>query len=247
MGVYGSAQVVALLAGLMAAAASPRSAPAACQPQDGADACQARCDAGSQQSCAVLAIMYLRGEVAAGRDDAKAERPLRRACAAKVPLGCGGLGSFYAAVRKDFKKARPLYERACDAGDVLSCESLGGIALGRAALDGSTPADPPAARKANVYYRKACELGSAVACAYCAAFIADKDVDGTAREALDLYGKACARGMGFACLQAVDLLTSDRQEWKQLAETFDLPRLSADLLQRACKLGETAACARTAP
>ena len=228
---------------VLAASAVARPEPAACVPKDGPDVCKQQCDAGSQESCAVLGIMYLRGEVGTKPDLGKAEPLLRRACDAKVALGCGGLGSLQG-VQGNFKKARPLFERACTMGDALSCESLGGLAMG---ADGVKPPSDAtaAARKANVYYKRACELGSGTACGFCAAFIVDKIVEGTAREALELYVKACSGGMAIACRQAADLLVKETPESKELAAAYDAPRLTADLLKRACKLGDAKACART--
>jgi TPR repeat protein len=232
-----------VIAIVLAAPAIARPEPAACVAKDGPDACKQKCDAKSQQSCAVLGIMYLRGDVGNKRDLAKAEPLLRRACDANVALGCGGLGSFLA-VKGNVNKARPLFERACTMGDALSCESLGGLAMGADQV--KPPPDPTAAaHKANVYYRRACELGSGDACGFCAAFIVDKIVDGTAKEALDLYVKACSGGMAIACRQAAELLVRDTPESKALAAGYDAPRLTADLLKRACKLGDPKACART--
>jgi len=53
------------------------------------------------------------------------------ACAAKVAFGCGALGSMYVML-KDVKRGRPLLERACTAGDMLACESLGSLEAGAA-------------------------------------------------------------------------------------------------------------------
>jgi uncharacterized protein len=226
------ALLIVLWAGSAAAAQ-----PAGCTTKDGAEVCKQKCDAGSQESCAVLGIIHLRAN-----DFAKAEPLLQRACDAKVPLGCGGLGSLVG-VQGDPKKARQLFEKACKMKDALSCESLGGMTMGG---NGVPPKDPTAAaRKANVYYKRACELGSGTACGFCAAFIVDKIVKGTAKEALDLYVKACSGGMAIACRQGAELIVKDTPESLQLAATYDAPRLTADLLKRACELGDTKACPRT--
>jgi uncharacterized protein len=232
---------VALLC-VLSAASVARAETTACQPQDGPAVCKQKCESRSQESCAVLGILYLRGDAGRKPAYAKAEPLLRTACAAKVALGCGGLGSLYA-LQKKVKKARPLFEKACKMGDALSCESIGGLILG---ADGSKPPSDltAATRKANVYYERACELGSPSACAFCAAFIVDKIVQGTAQEALELYLKACSGGIGMACRQGADFLMKDTPESKQLAATLDAPRLSADLLKRACELGDSNACAR---
>jgi uncharacterized protein len=231
-----------VIAIVLAAPAIARPEPAACVPKDGPDACKQKCDAKSQQSCAVLGVMYLRGQVGDKHDLAKAEPLLRRACNANVALGCGGLGSLLG-VKGNVKKARPLFEKACAMGDALSCESLGGLTMG---ADRVTPPPDPtaAARKANVYYKRACELGAGTACGFCAAFILDKIVDGTVKEAFELYVKACSDGMAIACRKAADLLARDTPESKDLAAGYDTPRLTTDLLKRACKLGDPKACPR---
>jgi TPR repeat protein len=243
LAIAAAAAVVFVVFFLAAAAIARAEPPAACVPKDGPDVCKQRCDAKSPESCAVLGIMYLRGDIGGKHDLAKAEPLLRRACDAKVPLGCGGLGSLYG-VQGKFDKARALLERGCAMGDALSCESLGGQALG--ADGGKPPADIVAAsRKANVYYKRACELGSGTACGFCAVFIVDKMVEGTAKEALDLYVKACSSGMAIACRQAAELLEKNTPESKELAAGYDAPRLTADLRKRACKLGDEKACPKT--
>lgn len=239
-GVVRSGLVIAIV---LAASPAARSEPAACVPKDGPDACKQKCDAKSQQSCAVLGIMYLRGQVGTKQDLTKAEPLLRRACDANVALACGGLGSLHG-VKGNFKKARPLFEKACTMGDALSCESLGGLAMGADHVPPPSEATA-AARKANVYYKRACELGSGTACGFCAAFIVDKIVEGTAKEAFELYVKACSDGMAIACRKAAELLAKDTPESREVAAGYDAPRLTADLLKRACKLGDPKACART--
>ena len=232
-----------VLASTLVVAKAEAGMPPACQPQDGPTICDEKCRANSQESCAVLGIMHLRGEIGGKQDLARAKKLLQSACSANVALGCGGLGSLYG-VQKDFQHARPLFEKACSMGDALSCESLGGLEQG--AADNKVPADvPAAARRAGRYYRRACELGSGTGCAWVAALIADKVIPGTAKEALDLYLKACNGGMGMACRQAADLLTKDAPEWKEIAATLDAARLANDLLKQACKLGDSKACART--
>lgn len=214
-----------------------------CQPQDGKDVCNASCDAGVKQSCAVLGLMYLRGEIGGTPDHANAERLLRAACEARVPLGCGALGSLFA-VQRDYRQSKLYLTKGCDLNDVLSCESLAGQAMG---IDGFPPAssDPQAAmRIAVTYHRRACTLGAGDGCAWAAAAIADGLVKGTKKEALDLYVTACNREIATACRKAEELLNSDPATAKQLAEGFDVAKLSTDLLRRACKLGDAKACPR---
>jgi TPR repeat protein len=235
-------RVVLVLIAAMAvrAHADPKSA-LACKAEDGERACRQRCDKGSQDSCAILGVMYLQGVAGGKPDPAHAEPLLERACAAKVALGCGGLGSLVGAFKKDAKRARTLLEKGCSLGDPVSCESVGGMILG-AHERSPKPDTVAAARESYGFYKRACDLGSANGCGFCAVFIADKLVPGTVEQALDLYVKACSRGMAVACRQAVGLLTRNDPEAKALAATLDVPRLSADLLKRGCELGDAQSC-----
>jgi TPR repeat protein len=233
--------VMLVLTGFSASAWAQSKVP--CKQGDGPAACKLKCEKGSQESCAILGVMHLQGAVGAKPDYRQAERLLKRAWSAKVALGCGGLGSLYGAIKHDFKRARALLEKGCSLGDALSCESVGGLLLGGDERQ-PPPADITAAsRKANVYYKRACDLGSANGCGFCAAFIADKIVPGTTREAVDLYLKACSRGMATACRQGVSLLNEDTPESKALATSVDAARLSADVLKRGCELGDAKSCA----
>jgi TPR repeat protein len=211
---------------------------AACKQGDGPTACKLKCENGSQESCAILGVMHLQGAVGSKPDYRQAERLLKRACSANVALGCGGLGSLYGAIKKDFKRARSLLEKGCSMGDALSCESVGGLLAGAGDTDITT-----ASRNANVYYKRACDLGSANGCGFCAAFIADKIVPGTTKEAFELYLKACSRGMAIACRQGVSLLNKDTPESKALSASLDVARLSTDVLKRGCELGDMKSCA----
>ncbi len=229
--------IVALLALTAHASAEP-----ACKPTDGVAVCKRQCDQGSQDSCAVLGVMHLQG-VAGKVDHAQAERLLERACTAKIALGCGALGSYYGAVKKNWKRARTLLEQGCAMGDALSCESIGGI------INGANPTLPPpkdlglAARESFPFYKRACDLGSANGCGFAAVFIVEKLVAGTAKEALELYMKACSRGMAIACRQGAALLVTKDPDAKALAASLDAGRLIADLLKRGCALGDKPSCA----
>lgn len=232
---------------LLATTATAVAEPAACKPEDGAATCKQRCDAGSRHSCATLGIMHLRGEAGGKRDVATARRLLTAACTAKVAHGCGGLGSLVGSIDKDWKRARPLLEQGCTLGDPLACESVGGI------INGADPSLPPpqdlkaAARASFPFYKRSCELGGMAGCGFAAAFVVDKLVPGTLRDALDLYVKACGRGMAIACRQAVGVLERGDPEAKALAASLDATRLAADLRAHACKLGDTRACTAAKP
>jgi TPR repeat protein len=131
-------------------------------------------------------------------------------------------------------------------GDGLSCESLAGI---EAELEAAKPKrDIDALTRRQIpFYRRACELGTANGCAFIAAFIVDKVIDGSAQEAFDLYVKACSRGNAIACRHTAGLLHRNEQEWKAIAAKLDVNRLTADLMSRACKLGDAKSCAPAKP
>lgn len=220
------------------------SEPPACEYQDGPQKCKTRCDQGSQTSCASLGLMYLRGQFVKS-DLAAAEPLLRKACDANVPVGCGGLGSLFV-VRGNLKSGRPLLERGCNLGDGLSCESLAGIEAELEAAKAKPDFDAVTRRQIPLY-RRACELGTANGCAFVAAFLVDKALDGSAQEAFDLYVKACSRGNAIACRHTARLLHRNEQEWKAIAAKLDVKRLTADLMSRACKLGDAKSCAPAKP
>ncbi|MCP4447950.1 MAG: hypothetical protein GY811_21835 [Myxococcales bacterium] len=62
-----------------------------CQPPGEFKVCTRECKANNQKSCAVLGIMALHTDEPENIEVALAL--LQRSCEAKVPLGCGGLGS----------------------------------------------------------------------------------------------------------------------------------------------------------
>jgi TPR repeat protein len=92
------------------------------------------------------------------------------------------------------------------------------------------------------FYRKACDLGASRGCGWVAAAILDGVGQGSLKDALSLYVRACRGGMGVACRQAAGLLYLDTVESRQLAAELDAQRLTADLLTRGCKLGDREAC-----
>ena len=208
-----------------------------CKLQDGAADCKAACDAGSQQSCANLGILLLQDG-----DQQNAERLLTQACNAQIALGCGGLGSLHG-LRKQWELAGQYLQKGCKMGDGLACESLGGLA--QASDRAPRPADAEQGlRDAVPYYRRACDLGATRGCGWVAAAISDGLVAGTLQEALDLGTKACGGGdpMPIACRHAVELFERNTAESHELAARYDVERLTADLLSRGCKLGDSKSC-----
>lgn len=193
-------------------------------------ACVAACEGGDPEACAKAGVHALRsGE---GLEQGIAQ--LRKACGARVALGCGALGSALVAgtgVPKDIAEGRKLFERACEGGDGLSCLSLGGLATGMSA---QTPDLPAAAR----YYDRACTLGQPRGCAFTAAIIADGIVSGPGWErsrVLGLLELGCEGDIDVACAQLGDALRDGTYGPAQLAR-------AATLHAKACRLGLTRAC-----
>ena len=188
----------------------------------------------------MLGLMYLRGDVMK-TDYPKAKGLLERACAANVAVGCGGLGSLYGVVEKNFARARLMFEKGCSGrGPTVVREPWWGSRQERTATRSMTTLPHLDERTSTTDGRAS--SGSGPGCAFAAVMIADKTVEGPMSESLDLYMKACGRGVGIACRQGAKFLNKDTPEWKQVAATVDSARLTADLLERGCKAGDAESC-----
>ena len=213
-------------------AVSPGMPPApTCNLPGDLEVCQPECEAGNQESCAVLGLMY--AQDGAPNNVAHAVALLQTSCAAKVPLGCGGLGSLYVegiGVPKDVKKAQELFVFACGGGDGLSCESLGGIyAMGMAG--------PPSITEAVKWYEKACDLGRPAPCAMVAAAIEDGALGPTADRARVplLLKRACVGDISTAC----EMLGKAYERGERVVRDL---READRLYAKACSLGSQRGC-----
>jgi uncharacterized protein len=212
---------------------SPASPPTTgrCQPPGEIGVCTAECDAGHQASCAVLGLLHVND--ASGRNLQRGIQLLETSCDAKVPLGCGGLGSVLvlgAGVPKDVERARRLFVFACGARDGLSCESLGGLFM----MGQEVPTDLLAAAR---WYEKACDLGRPAACAFYAGAIADGVLgpDADRSRIPPLLEKACDGEVDVACKLLGDAYARGEHVLRD-------PQRAAQLYARACALGSRAGC-----
>lgn len=120
---------------------------------------QNACRAGSAEACAEEGVRFFK-ETADRAKDAVAV--LQRSCDLGSGAGCEHLAFLYATgsgklVKRDDRRATPLYLKACDLGDALGCYNAGLMAdEGRGVARDISRA---AAR-----YEEACDMGSSTAC-----------------------------------------------------------------------------------
>ncbi len=100
---------------------------------------------------------------------------------------CSDLGAMYEdgeGVKKDYKKAVELYNKACDGGVADGCNNLGYMYT----HDKGVKRDMT---RATGYFRRACDAGSWVACGN---FAAQLEIGGDRARAAQYYQKACELG-----------------------------------------------------
>lgn len=182
------------------------------------------------------------------------------ACAVEDWNACNSLGALLHEQLGRPADARPIYERACSSGYVLSCANLGILYR-----DGEGVAADQA--RANTYFEDACGRGSVGACYD----LANQAASGRAptindERQFDLFAGACRDTQPFpiGCANALVLVDAGRvqrplESLVALGERgcdlrdgpscFLLGRIQARLglpnepaMKRACELGETRAC-----
>ena len=152
-----------------------------------------KCESGDAGSCNDLGVNY---ELMKEYDNAYAN--YKKACDAKVQLGCSNLGTLYKnglGVKKDPKKAVEIYKDSCNSGGTQAC-----YYLGNAYLKGEiVKQDYYLAMQA---YTNACNAGDLPSCAnigvmYELGLGMNKDE----KRAYGIYKVACFRGLNKACPQ----------------------------------------------
>jgi len=79
----------------------------------------------NSEDCLKTGLYYLNGKHV-NVNKKKAARYLLKACKMKSPVGCFQLGKFWQGDRKKpGRKARKYYKKACNFGDLESCEIVG--------------------------------------------------------------------------------------------------------------------------
>lgn len=154
---------------------------------------------------------------------------LERDCARKDPLSCGFLGSLLmqgTQVPRDADRAVELFTFACNHGDALSCESMGGYVL---SIAGPVP-------EMLSWYEKGCALGNASCCMWVGAGLVDmaKSPADYAR-AVKALTVACDGDADVACNLLGRLYSEGKGVEKSTAEGERLRR-------KACTLGYEKAC-----
>lgn len=120
---------------------------------------QNACVGGSAEACAEEGMHLLKDKADRSQEAVVA---LQRSCDLGSGAGCTHLAFLYATgsnslVRKDDRRATPLYAKGCDLGDALGCYNAG-------LMSDEGRGVPRDISRAAARYEEGCEMGSAAAC-----------------------------------------------------------------------------------
>jgi hypothetical protein len=152
-------------------------------------------------ACVALGVSYETGD-GIGRDLDHAGELYRTGCAGGSPQGCYNMGQLYIQA-KDVGNALPWFRRACDGGEVRSCDIVGHTCEEQAA-----EATDPAARAVSAQctiaaLTKACEGSFRASCVTLGTALIRGTLDTpNPRMAADFFRKACALGVSDYCAPA---------------------------------------------
>lgn len=186
------------------------------------------CEAGNGEDCALVGNIYAVGRQAP-KDEAKARHYMKKACAARHPVGCYLLGDMLDKAG-DAAGAVGAWSVACDAGKARACTAAALIFIkGR----GAVPRD---SRRAARFLERGCEAGDALTCFRLGQELrGGGDPPADPSRAAELFRRACDGGVARACgAYAVTLLTGrgvDKDPVQGLA-----------LLQKTCVGGDAESC-----
>jgi uncharacterized protein len=180
------------------------------------------CDLDHAGACAFLGRAYASG-VDVPRDDARADALLDKACSVGGAAACSLLAERVAS--RDERRARVLYEKACDGDDTIGCARSG-----------------PAHVRAGEYARAAdaletaCEGEHFPSCSDAADLISDgKGRERDPARARKLYRMACDEEVARGCIGLGALLAEGAGGERNWGEAITL-------YERACELGERRGC-----
>ncbi|MFT5431788.1 MAG: TPR repeat protein [Myxococcota bacterium] len=236
---------------------SPSLVPVSCEPEGTLAECVSACDGGHAASCAVAATALQLGEEVP-RNQPRAADLFEMACARGDASGCGGLGAAFLNGHgrpRDDDWAVAHLKVACKRDVGASCGYLGLLQRdGRGGL-------LPDADAATALWKHACDLGHPGSCRLASVAIGTAANGGEARDpdgAVSLLRKACRGGDRPACARVFEAaldpaFTLKRPDMLQEACSGDSagachalaktsPTDSSRLLDRACELGDGAAC-----
>jgi TPR repeat protein len=164
---------------------------------------EAPCQAGDASSCALLAdLIWTHSETTVPQDPQRALALYQKVCDGAVAglgcsSGCNRLASFYYygmdMVKKDRERAAGYYDRACVAGCLDSCHSLGNMAR-----DGDGIAVDPV--RAAAAYKAGCDGGFAPSCEGLGnLYRAGQGVAKNPARSKQLFARACRLSGGQLC------------------------------------------------
>ena len=150
-----------------------------------------KCQNGDAEACNDLGVNY---ELV--REYESAFENYKKACEAKVQLGCSNLGTLYEnglGVKKDPRKAVEIYKDSCNSGGAQACYHLGN-AYRKGEI---VKQDYYLAMEA---YTNACNAGDLPSCANIGAmYELGLGVNKDEKRAYGIYKVACFRGLNKAC------------------------------------------------
>ncbi len=189
------------------------------------------CAKGSQNACAVMALLYLHGQ------NVPANPMLGRELAATScdkgsQLGCVALGMSYQkglGIERDLVAAAAFYERACQAGEPRGCHWRANLYF-----DGiGSPVDKS---RAAALYNKACTLGLGLGCNSLGWFYNNGEVyRKDPVQAAAIYQKGCNLGSARSCR------ASGYMYYNGEGVAKNYPR-AIQLYQQACRANDQQAC-----
>jgi TPR repeat protein len=194
------------------------------------------CDAPLGASCNDWGVAHAEGW-GMPASPAHAALLFRQACDNHEVAGCASYAEVLLkgapGVARDPNRALTLLGRACSNGSFKACYGVG-LALSEGLIGEPRPAE------AASYLRYACGYKLPQACNQLA-FLLDSGVIGTNLvEARQLSEFACSQGVAAACVR----LSGYYERGVAIAPNSEK---AAELLARACKLGESQACVQVAP
>jgi hcpE len=152
-----------------------------------------KCEEGDAEACNDLGVNY---ELLKEYENALTN--YKRACDAKVQVGCANLGTLYElglGVKKNPKKAVSIYKESCNGGGMQACYHLGN-AYRKGEI---VKRDYYLAMQA---YTNACNAGDLPSCANIGAmYELGLGVNKDEKRAYGIYKVACFRGLSKACPQ----------------------------------------------
>ena len=152
-----------------------------------------KCESGDAEACNDLGVNF---ELMKEYDNAYAN--YKKACEAKVQLGCSNLGTLYEnglGVKRDPKKAVEIYKDSCNSGGTQACYHLGN-AYRKGEI---VKQDYYLAMEA---YTNACNAGDLPSCANIGAmYELGLGMNKDEKRAYGIYKVACFRGLNKACPQ----------------------------------------------